>query len=43
MGWYGCPCYKQFFLLYGFYCDDDIRGISCENCPLLEVSKEMMK
>lgn len=37
MGYSGCPCYKQYFLTYGEYCDD----ISCEDCPLLEIAREM--
>jgi len=36
MGYSGCPCYQQFFTLYGYYCDD----ISCADCPLLEVARQ---
>jgi hypothetical protein len=40
MGWIGCPCYEQFFKLYGYHCDDG-NGISCADCPLVELARKM--
>jgi hypothetical protein len=38
MGYQGCPCYRDYFLKYGEYCDRN--GQSCADCPLLEVARK---
>jgi hypothetical protein len=40
MGYSGCPCYREFFMMYGYYCDDDDNNMPCSECPLLEVARE---
>ena len=40
MGYSGCPCYQDFFITHGYYCDDDDNGISCADCPLVELARQ---
>jgi len=40
MGYQGCPCYRDFFLRYGYYCDDRDRNMSCGDCPLVEEARK---
>ena len=39
MGYQGCPCYRDFFLMYGYYCDDRDKNMSCGDCPLAEEAR----
>ena len=40
MGYSGCPCYRDYFLMYGRYCDDKNNNVSCSECPLLELARK---